>query len=244
MSVSGAGDTPYISLGSADNLKRQVTFSIYGKGPDGRPLKDPKGKLEVVRVTGEHMAQAKITELRDERRDPVLPGDFIYNPAWNPNLKQHVAIVGAVDLTGEGRDNIQEFLRMLKNQNVEVDAYLDMKTLKLKKPDSDAPGEITRQTDLLIIGYSPDVGGRVVRAGDSKGDERDRVLKRMEEVTKEAEKLGVRIVRLNNYLETSGFALPKPLGSERGKIGFQRNLDAAGSPVDRRPPQEKPQPPK
>jgi hypothetical protein len=234
LSIDSTGNMPYINLGSADNLKRQVTFSIFGRGADGRALREPKGKLEVVRITGEHTAQARITELRDERRDPVLPGDYIYNPAWNPNLKQHVAIIGTIDLTGDGHDNIQEFLRTLKNQNVEVDAYLDMKTRKLKRPDSDAPGEITRQTDLLIVGAGPE-GTRNARIG---GDEKDVILKTMQDVTVQAEKLGVRIVRLNNYLETSGYALPKTMGAEKGKIGFQRNLEAAGSPVDRKPPQQ------
>ena len=59
VSINGTGDMPYISLGSADNLKRQVTFSIYGKGVDGKPLKEPKGRLEVIRITGEHMAQRR-----------------------------------------------------------------------------------------------------------------------------------------------------------------------------------------
>jgi hypothetical protein len=238
-SISGTGDQPYISLGSADNLKRSVTFSIYGKGVDGRPLRDSKGKLEVSRITGEHTAQARITELKDERRDPVLPGDFIYNPAWNPNLKQHVAIVGTIDLTGEGRDNIQEFMRTLQNQNVEVDAYLDMKTLKLKKPNGDV-GDITRQTDMLILGAGPNFGGRPIKAGDAAGEAKDAILKAMQDATTQAEKLGVRIVRLNNYLETSGYAMPKSLGSEKGKIGFQRKLDAAGSPVERKPQPQQP----
>jgi hypothetical protein len=231
--ITGDGQMPYISLGSADNLKKLVTFSIYGRDIDGRPLKDPKGKLEVVRVVDEHMAQARITELRDERRDPVVRGDFLFNPAWNPNLKQHVAIIGTIDLTGEGRDNTQEFIRALKRENVVVDAWMDMKTLKLRKPDSDAPGEITRQTDMLILGKYPDFGSSA-KADDPKTAQKNEALNKLSEVEKEAQKLGVRLVRLNAFLEMSGYALPKPLGSGNGKIEFHRNLPAAGSPVERR----------
>jgi hypothetical protein len=233
VSINSTGDMPYISLGSADNLRRQVTFSVYGKGVDGKPLKEPKAKLEVIRVTGEHLAQARITELRDERRDPVLPGDFIYNPAWNPNVKQHVAIIGTIDLTGDHRDSVQEFIRTLKNQNVDVDAYLDMRTKKLMNASGDGPGEITRRTDLLIVGDAPAFGAGPVKAGDAKAEAQDDTLKKMQEVQEQAERLGVRIVRLSTFLEMSGFPLPKPLGSEKGKIGFQRNLEAAGSPVER-----------
>jgi hypothetical protein len=227
VSINGAGDMPYISLGSADNLRRQVTFSIYGRGVDGRPLKEPKGRLEVVRIAGEHLAQARITDLRDEKRDPVLPGDFIFNPAWNSNLKQHVAIIGTIDLTGEGHDDIQEFIRNLKNQNVEVDAWMDMKAHKLN-------GSMTRQTDLLIVGGAPNFGSGTVKADDPIAQAKDQTLKEMQKVLDDAEKLGVRIVRLNSFLEMSGYPLPKTAGADRGKIQFHRNLPAAGSPVERR----------
>jgi hypothetical protein len=230
-SISGAGDMPYISLGSADNLRRGVTFAVYGKGADGRPLKEPKGRLEVVRIAGEHLAQARVTDLRDEKRDPILVGDFLFNPAWNPNLKQHVAIIGTIDLTGDGHDDIQEFIRNLKNQNVEVDAWLDMKTLKLN-------GGLTRQTDMLIIGAYPDFGAGTIRAGDAVAERKNDAVKEMQKVQDEAEKLGVRIVRLNSFLQMSGYSLPKPVGAEKGKGDFHRTLPAAGSPVERRQPQK------
>jgi hypothetical protein len=234
VSINNSGDMPYISLGSADNLRRQVTFSVFGKGLDGKPLKEPKGKLEVTRVTGDHLAQTRVTELRDERRDPILPGDFIYNPAWNPNVRQHVAIVGYVDLSGEHRDNVQDFIRTLKNQNVEVDAYMDMRTRKLMNATGDGPGELTRRTDLLIIGDPPEFATGPVRAGDAKAEAQNDALTKMQEVQKEAERLGVRIVRLGTFLELSGFPLPRPLGSDKGKIEFHRTLEAAGSPVERK----------
>jgi len=231
-SVNRGGDMPYIGLGSADGLRRQVTFSIFGKGVDGRPLKEPKGKLEVIRITGEHSAQAQITELRDERRDPVLPGDFIYNPAWNPNLKQHVVLVGIIDLTGEGRDNTQELIRNLKNQNVEVDAYMDLKPPhKLKSVNGGGEAEITRGTDMVIVGSSPDLGTAPVRGADDKGDSRKAMIDAMDKIQHRADQLGVRVIRLRNFLETSGYVLPKSPAANAGKVGFQRNLDAAGSPV-------------
>jgi hypothetical protein len=223
--ITGNGDTLTISLGSADNLKPQVTFSVYGKGADGRPLRDRKGALEVVRVIGEHLAQARLTDLRDERRDPVLPGDYIFSPTWNPNLKQHVAIVGTIDLTGEGRDSTQEFIRTLKRQNVEVDAWMDMKTSKMT-------GEITRQTDLLIVGGYPDLGTGVVKEDPKK----NAAIEAMTKVQDQASRLGVRIVRLNAFLEMAGYALPKPLRSEKPKIDFQKTLPAAGSPIERKEP--------
>jgi hypothetical protein len=232
VSITGAGDMPYINVGTADNLKRQVTFSIFGRGNDGRALREPKGKLEVVRVTGEHLAQARITDLKDERRDPVMVGDFIYNPAWNPNLKEHVAIIGKVDLTGDGGDDLQEFIRNLKNMNVEVDSWMDMKTRKIT-------GEISRQTDMLIVGDYPDFGTGVIKADDANAAAKNESMKIMNEELAKAEKFGVRIVKLNTFLDMSGYTLPKPLGQAKDKIQFQRNLPSTNSP-DRRgaPPQK------
>jgi hypothetical protein len=229
VSIQGAGDMPYINVGSADNLKRQVTFSIFGRGADGRPLKEPKGRLEVVRVTGDHLAQARLTDVKDDRRDPVMVGDFIYNPAWNPNLKEHVAIIGKIDLTGDGNDDMQEFIRNLKNMGVEVDSWMDMRTRKVT-------GEITRQTDMLIVGATPDFGSGVIKAEDAVAQGKNDTLKVMNDELAKAEKLGVRIVKLNVFLDMSGYTLPKPLGLDRSKIQFQRNLPATNSPTDRTKP--------
>jgi hypothetical protein len=240
-SINRTGDMPYISLGSADNLRRQVTFSIFGKGVDGRPLKEPKGKLEVIRITGEHQAQAQITELRDERRDPVLPGDFIYNPAWNRNLTQHVVLIGKIDLTGEGRDNSQELIRNLRNQNVEVDAYMELKgEYKLRKPGSDEEAKITRATDLVIVGTGPEKLGAspVVRGGiPDKNDPKEKWLTTMDNYQREADRLGVRVMRLNNFLEMSGYPLPK--SPEKAKIDFHKTLEATGTPVKQQEPPKK-----
>jgi len=161
----------------------------------------------------------------------VLPGDFIFNPGWNPNLKQHVAVIGYIYLTGDKQDNTAEFVRALKNQNLEVDAWMEMKSLKMQ-------GEITRQTDILIVGASPDFGTGPIKPNDAKADVKSGVLEAMRIQEKKAEELGVRIVRLNTFLEMSGYPLPKGLGSEKGKIDFHRNLDSPGSPIPRRDPQK------
>jgi hypothetical protein len=210
--IDRTGTMPYINLGYGDNLKPQVPFSIVGKGSDGKPLRDSKGKLEVkgslevIRVVGEHLAQARITDLHDPGRDPVLPGDLLFNPAWSPNLKQHVAIAGRIDLTGSGRDDISEFMRTLEQQNVIVDAYLDMKTNTRK-------GEVTRQTDLLILGTVPEAHG-IVRDGDKRFETELKAVAAITEMENLARKYGVQTIKLKEFLVQSGYPLPRSLGSD------------------------------
>ncbi len=198
------GTRPYINLGSSDHVKPQLTFSIHGVGLDGRPISQSKGALEVVNVIGEHLSQARITSVKDPNRDPILQGDILYNPSWNPQIQKHVALAGVMDLTGTGRDNLQEFIRNLERQNIVVDAYLDPKDFTIKGKG------ITVRTDYLIIGQSGEyleTGPRATDIERSKGLE-----KGVRQMQDQATKNGVPIMPLYKYLEMIGYRLPKSVG--------------------------------
>lgn len=190
------GSHPYINLGSADHVKPQLTFSIFGLGLDGRPYSQPKGTLEVVNVIGPHLSQARITSVKDQNRDPITSRDIIYNASWNPNIKKHVAVAGIVDLTGDGRDSLFEFMRNLERQNIVVDAYEDPK-------DGGMKGQITYQTDFLILGGLPDRGG-----GGRQGEAEKRIMEGRTHMQEEAKKYGVPVKNLLSYLEMIGYSLP------------------------------------
>jgi hypothetical protein len=202
--MDARGKNPYINLGSVDKVKPQLTFSIHGVGLDGRPNPKPKGTLEVVNVINDHLSQTRITSVVDRNRDPVLEGDIIYNPAWNPTLKKHVAVAGLIDLTGDGRDSLYEFMRNLDRQNVVVDAYLDPK-------DGSVKGKITFRTDFLILGDVPDPSGRTKITSDTE----KRLLAGRNEMINEAKKYGVRNVGLMGYLEMIGYRMPSGPRDER-----------------------------
>jgi hypothetical protein len=107
-----------------------------------------------------------------------------------------VAIAGIIDLTGDGRDSLNEFMRNLERQNIVVDAYVDPK-------DGSAKGQLTYQTDYLILGGAPD------RAYSSSSDESDkRVLEGRKQMQEEAKKYGVPVKSLLSYLEMIGYPLP------------------------------------
>jgi hypothetical protein len=222
-SMDRTGKLPYVNLGSADRAKPHLTFRILGVGADGKPTKE-KGSLEIVNVIKEHLSQARITNVIDPDKDPVLTGDLLYNPAWNPTLRQHVAIAGIVDLTGEKRDNLAEFRNNLKQMDIEIDAYLDTKEVKMV-------GEMGRQTDFLILGNAPD--DLTIRSPEKQAE----YEKKMAEIQKQAIQLGVTILPLREFLAAVGYRLPKA-APPTTLIPRSRPLESISS-QNRKPPAER-----
>jgi hypothetical protein len=226
------GTNPYINLGSADKVKPQLTFTVHGVGLDGRPNPQPKGTLEVVNVIRDHLSQARVTSVKDANRDPILEGDILYNPSWNPTIKKHVALAGIMDITGDGRDSLYEFMRNLERQNIVVDAYLDPK-------DGSIKGKITLRTDYLILGesmeFSPTGRDKPASEAQKKLDEGKKLME------SQAAKNNVALMPLHKYLETIGYRLPRSVGEERPSL-TNPNLrpDQAPRLGGEKPPEMKP----
>jgi hypothetical protein len=195
--MDARGTHPYINLGSADHVRPQLTFSVYSLGSDGRPYPQPKGTLEVVSVLSAHLSQARITSVKDRNRDPIVEGDVIYNGSWNPNIRKHIAIAGIIDLTGDGRDSLNEFIRNLERQNIIVDAWEDPKDGTIKGQG------MSYQTDYLVLGPAPDAS-----ASGKQGEAAKRVLDGRKQIQDEAKKYGVPVKNLISYLEMIGYPLP------------------------------------
>ncbi len=230
VSIDRTGSLPYINVGHGDRVNPQDTFSIHGIGTDGRPLPEIKGTLEVINVVGEHLAQCKILTVKDTNKDPILKGDVLYNPTWNPNSRKRIAIMGIVDLTGDGKDQIYELIGQLERQGVLVDAYLDPSTLEIRN----TPG-ITPKTDLLIIGDGIDS----VKAPRGVINEKMALLnKSINEMRLAAKENGVISVDLRKYLEMSGYRVPKnyfQLGPNPNPV-FSNKPNPKGAPVSKEEP--------
>jgi hypothetical protein len=237
--MDARGTMPYVNLGSADQVKPQLTFSIHGVNLEGRPNPASKGTLEIVNVMGEHLSQARITSVKDPNRDPILKGDVLYNPFWNPYLKKHVAVAGLVDLsTGTGaRDperGIQDFIRQLERQGVIVDAWLDPKDYSIKGPG------ITVQTDYLILGEGPEFYGTV---SDRNLDVAKKWEKGLGEMKKQAADSGVPMKGLRKYLEEIGYKVPPNLEEPTGVSPlYKPRPDQLPPPPVEKQPEEKDKP--
>jgi hypothetical protein len=238
VSFNGSGSMPFINLGSADGVKPELTFTVCSADVDGhpvlhnvlgsddkpvlgsgnRPLKEGKATIEVVSVLQAHLSQARITWWRDGsgRNDPVLKGDVLLNPGWNPNEQTHVAITGFVDLSGLGHDDLQDLRRRVERQNIVLDAWLDPSDMTIKGKG------ITRETNILILGSDRDP-----RGGNRPGREDDANVKKLAELqvqmVDDAIKKGVRIITLRDYLALSGFRVPRS--------GMNENLGGGRAPA-------------
>jgi len=216
VSIQQNGKKAYINLGTESGVKAQQTFGVYTLDPNGKPRPDPKASIEVVNVVREKLSEVIITTMYSKERDPytdrlrqipvddaknidpVVKGDVLINPTWNPNAKIHVAITGVVDLKADGIDNMDAFIRTMEKQNVIVDAYIDTRDMTIKG------NGITPKTELLIIGdqpYSSDPTGKTQKA--------EKLAKSMEEMRAQANKYGLTPKKLTKFLEETGYRMEK-----------------------------------
>jgi hypothetical protein len=205
MSLDRSGTFAYLNVGSRDHVKAQLTFSVFGKDVGGKPVGERKAAVEVVNVLGPGLSMAKVTDVTDAASNPILNGDLLFNPAWNATLREHVAVAGLIDLTGDGSDSTEEFVRELQRQNIVVDMYLDLKTMAVK-------GKMTHQTGYLIRGEQPGFGSGISNQellNDPQNQRKSDVIGKMSEIVAEANKLGVAVVPARRFLSLIGYKLPK-----------------------------------
>jgi len=193
ISVDRTGRTVYVNLGRGDNIKTGFTFNVHGVDPNGKPKLDDKGSLEIVKILPEdHLSEARLTEIRDPKADPVLRGDLLLNAPWNPNRPHHVAIAGLIDLSDDGNpdDDLDELRRNLEKMGVIIDAYLNLKDLSIK-------GEITKNTDYLILG------------GEIRDDGKNKQQKEVfDDMMQKARHNAVPVIKLKQYLSLMGYRSP------------------------------------
>lgn len=213
--LDSSGLHAFINLGSHDNVKPQLTFSVFAPGPGGKAKgSERKAALEVVSVLEPHLSRARLFEVRDAGRDPILPGDLLFNPSWSPNMRQHVAIAGLIDL-GDGRDGTQEFVRNLEKQGIVVDAYLDMKDLTVKGRG------MVLSTNYLVLGEVPTFEGNVTpNVNDPLFQRKSDVLNQVSKMREEASKLGITQVPALRFMSMIGYRLPQMLPGSRPPTFF------------------------
>jgi len=185
----------WINRGSADSLSKRITFSVYTKGHHGvaRGGEDIKGAIEVTRIIGAHLAEARI--LSDDIFAPITPGDPIYTPLWSPGRKQIFSFAGLMDLDQDKVSDRKLLRELVAAAGAEIDNEID--------DEGNRTGDgITINTKFLVIGEMPDPSEEV------NLDEKARMSKILEEfkrLREEARRQGVRVVNLNDFLSFIGY---------------------------------------
>ena len=171
--------TVWINLGTADSLRRQVTFSVFDSDLHDAAKASKKGSIEVTRLLGDHMAEARITS--DDPTNPILTGDNIYSQVWHRGKKLHFALTGVIDIDGDGQSDMQLARDLIELNGGIVDAYLE--------DDGKVEGEITANTRYLISGEPPEKSGKVA------------LQKGSQDMYKTASSLGVETVTITEFLD-------------------------------------------
>jgi hypothetical protein len=185
----------WINRGSRDHLRKGTTFSVYKQVNEGvaRGLRDIKGAIEVISVS-DNMAMARIT--RDRIHDPIVKGDPIYTPLWEPGRKEKFAVVGLIDLDNDGvydREVLHDLIAA--SGGVIVDEVDDK---GVRHPTN---GAITVDTKFLVEGTIPD-------AYEAKPEDKESfrlIGEAHKKMVTEAQEHGVRIVTLNDFLNYLGY---------------------------------------
>lgn len=200
----------WINLGSADNLPRRMTFSVYRKTHHGvaRGKDDIKGAIEVTRIIDAHTAEARIMD--DDIYDPIAKGDPIYTPLWNPGQRLRFSVVGLIDLDGDGEYDRTRFHDLLLAAGASLDNEVDdngnrIRYIKFPEEfvpwDESMPG-IDVHTKFLIVGEIPDPS-QATRQEDI--DRINRIIKHHKRLLEEARMQGTRVVSLSDFLAWMGY---------------------------------------
>ncbi|MCI0463938.1 MAG: hypothetical protein L0Z62_43950 [Gemmataceae bacterium] len=241
----------FIDKGAQDGVRPQLTFMVFGAGWGNRPEGAFKGTIEVTRVEPK-MSVARITSLYDaqgneislndpsptkiirEGNNPWKENDLIFNLAWGT----HVAIAGVVDWSGRASEaataqaeDLADFIRVLTNQGVVVDAYVDMK-------DGQVKGKLTHKTAYLIQGQkawsaAKDPGPRIQAINEARTKlHKDAVERGLFIISPDnfANVIGYRRPRSKTDVELSGFRPSTPAGGPALALGPAKGGDAAPPP--------------
>jgi hypothetical protein len=133
LSVGSTGALAYIDLGAKQGLRRGTKFEVLRPGKAGELV--PKGTLE-VREVEDDMSLAGLTT-DPNAFDPILPGDKLRNPHFEPNHVLHFFLLGDFPIT------------MGKEQA----------TARLKELGAAVDDKLGTSTDVLVIGSKPAAEG-------------------------------------------------------------------------------------
>lgn len=212
--VNQAQRLVWINLGQKDGLQRQTAFSVFDHDENGVAQAEPKARLEVVRIVGEHLAECKILE--DKPANPILQNDIIFTPAWSPGVKVHFALVGFMDIDKDGvsdREMIRNFIQMSGGV---IDAEL--------QDDGTRTGSMSVNTRYLVLGEKP-----TERSGT-------RMLQEYNFLLGEVTKYGTETINVQKLMQMMGVKAEErtvDLGTNAAKSEFKKRNPArpAAGPV-------------
>ena len=136
----------WINLGAADGLRRQTSFSVFD-ADDSNPLEaKQQGQDRGHPADRRHLAEARIVE--DDLSNPMMPGDQIFSPTWEPGRPSTSPWPASWTSTATARATASAIRDLIALNGGVIDAEVD--------DDGKKTGEMSINTKYLVLGTEPD----------------------------------------------------------------------------------------
>lgn len=204
--VNQGSGVVWLSLGSADGLRRQVSFGVYDVDENNLVQSESKGTIEITRIMGEHLSEARITS--DSLSDPILPGDLVYSAIWQPGQHLRFALAGFMDIDDDGESDRDMIRRIITMNGGVIDAEVDDEGVRT--------GVMSIHTRYLVLGERPT---------ERTDQETLRTYIRM---ISEAQQLGIETLSIEKMLALVGYHPEDrsiPLGRDADSDDFRARSD-------------------
>lgn len=212
--VSQRYATVYLDLGSADGLRPQVTFAVAEAGLEDAAAAEQKGSIEVTKIIGPHMAEARITS--DSATNPIMPGDRVFSQVWDRGRQVGIGIAGFIDLNKDRQSDLEKLKSIVAASGGVVDAAPDA--------TGKQQGSLKVSTRYLVLGDYP----TDARMGE--------LMKTWNDLTQEAESLGVETISLDEFLSVMGWQVEsRSIVMGAGARAEDFPAEPQGEPMPRRP---------
>jgi hypothetical protein len=212
VNVNQAQRLVWVNIGQKDGLLRQTTFSVFNHDENGVAQAEPKARLEVVRIVGDHLSECRILE--DKASNPILQNDVVFTPAWSPGVEVHFALVGFMDIDRDSVSDREMIRNVIKMSGGVIDAEL--------QDDGTRTGNINVNTRYLVLGEKPNE-----RSGT-------RMLQEYNFMLGEVNKFGTETINVQKLMAMMGY---KPeerkveLGINAAKNEFKKRGPAGAAPA-------------
>ncbi len=202
MDVAEGGQIVWVNLGRNDQLRPGVRFGIID--PETTRLVDakPKGHIEITEVMDDHQARGRV--LTGALTTPILRGDLIYSPTWEKGRKVQFALMGKLDIDGDGIDDRSTLRSLIIQSGGEIAEDLT--------PEGKSTGKMTADTRWLVVGEQFKVGANTDDSDNKQKEYRGKYA----DMQQRARSLAISQINLDkllSWLRSGGEDRSVPMGN-------------------------------
>ena len=116
--IESDGETLFIDIGKAKGMRPGVLFSVFDQDAGRKKLWKPKAVVEVVAVLTRDLSRCKVVSKIGS--ESIAKGDGIYSAVWKPAPTVFIALVGKMDINGDGKDDREEVTKLIESEGGKV----------------------------------------------------------------------------------------------------------------------------